>query len=136
MGFIEANLGDAPEEKLPPEGNYDLTIRSHETGTNKDGTRQMVTVYMTIEGDEDYMGVMHWLVFPSKEDWEEDKEKATRMLRSVNRFLALFNVPSGPNGFDDNDLDGSTARALVRPEKGDDGEERPRLIVPRMAAAA
>lgn len=139
MGFMEAPLADAPEEKLPPEGTYDLRIASKKVGMNKAETRKQISCFIVIEGaEEDYMGINHYLTFPNEDDWREEKDKAKRMLRGVNRFLHMFSVPNTPNGFDPDDLDGATARGRVghRVGKDEDGNETsdifPTLVLPRI----
>jgi hypothetical protein len=141
MGFIEAPMDEGGEEVLAPEGQYDLRIASYEKGLKSQGAgRSMIRVYIIIESDDDqdYMGINHYLVFPTKEDKEEDPAKFRRMMRNINRFLTVFNIPYDNRGFSDEDLDGSTGRCLVGQREGQKdgqptGEMYPELRLPRMA---
>lgn len=135
MGFIEAALGDAPEEQLPPEGAYDLRIVHKATGTNKAETRKQVKVLVRIEADEDYQPINHYLTFPNDEDWQDRPDTAKLMLRGINRFLEVFNVPNQANGFNDDDLDGATGKCLVTHRAPEDagGDVYPELRLPRMS---
>ena len=141
MTFIKAPLADGGEEVAPPESMYDLRIASKKVGRNAADTRDQVHLYIVIEGheEEDYMGINHWLTFPNEEDLLEFKEKAKIMLRSTNRFLTVFGVNYGADGFDEEDLDGATGSCMVYLEKRKDAdgnemdEEQPRLRLPRMA---
>ena len=133
MGFINARMGDAPEPTIPPEGMYDLRIQGAEFDRNKADTRDMHSIFMVIEGDEDYVGVNHWLVWPTEADWEEDSTKAKRMTLSNKRFLAMFGIEFTSSGFDDDALEGAVCRAALKLEANDEGQHFPRVIVPRPA---
>lgn len=130
MANIKAAFNEAPEEQLAPEANYDLRIVNKEWGTSKSG-RQMLTVLIRAEGGN-YAPFYHWLVFPSQEDWQEDSEKAKRMLRGIRRFLAVFNIKETADGFDDDDIDGATGRCILTVERDDTGNEHNRLRLPRL----
>ncbi len=132
MAFIKSRLGDAVEPTTPPEGNYDLRIVTKEAGRNKAGTRDQVRCYIVIEGDDDYMGINHWLTIPSEEDWQEEPDKAKRMELANRRFLTMFGVQYTAEGFDDDDLPGATAHGLVKLDAGDDGTPYPRVVPPRI----
>lgn len=130
MGLIELPFADVPEEKIAPEGNYDLRIVNKEQRPSKTSGRPMITCFVRIEGG-DYAPMMHWLVLPTKEDWDNDKAKAERMVRGVRRFLEVFGLKWSPKGFDPEDLDGAAGRCLVTIEKDDEGNEHNRLRLPR-----
>ena len=142
MTFIKAPLADGGEEVLPPESMYDLRIASKKVGRNKADTRDQIHLYIVIEGheEEDYMGINHWLPFPNEEDMQDTNRKKM-MLRSINRFLTVFNVNYGADGFDEEDLEGAQGNCMVYLEKRTDAdgnemdEEQPRLRLPRMATS-
>lgn len=133
--YIEAPFDDAPEEQLPPEGMYPLYIRDHEKGTTE-SNRRKVTYYIEIESTDSqgrpYQGIMHTLVFPSEDDWAEDKEKSKRMLRNVKRFAALFGMKmSGTTRFDPAALNGARGQGHVYQREYND-ELYPSLKLPRL----
>lgn len=133
MPLIEAAFADAPEQTLPEEALYDLRIANIERGlVSQKGGRPMIRCDIQIEGDQDYMPIFHYLVFPTKEDWAERRDTAKILLRNMKRFLTVFGIEFGPSGFDDDDLPGATGICLVKLEEGDDGEMRPRIALPRM----
>ena len=139
-GYADAPWEDAPEETLPPEGEYDLRIVGKEERPTKGSSepykpvRRMIVVSMRIEAAEDYQGVQHFLVFPNKDEWDRDDEdaynKAKMMLRNIRRFLRVFGI--NETDFNPDDLDGATGRGTIRHEYNEnDGENYPRLRLPR-----
>jgi hypothetical protein len=130
MSLIELPFADVPEEKIAPEGNYDLRIVNQEQGASKKSGRPMITCLIRIEGGA-YAPMMHWLVLPTAADWDEERMTSERMVRGVRRFLEIFNIKWTPKGFDAEELDGATGRCLVTIEKDDEGNEHNRLRLPR-----
>ena len=138
--YAGAPWDDAPEEVLPPEGEYDLRIVGHEETQTKGQAdpykpvRRMIRVSVRVEGPEDYQGIQHYLVFPNKDEWEEDDPDALRtakmMLRNVRRFLRIFKIDE--TSFNPEDLDGSMGRATVGTRRNEqDGQLYPELRLPR-----
>jgi hypothetical protein len=133
--FIQVAMGDAPEEGLVEEGRYDLRIMNKELKDSKSGDRKVLHIMMGVEGVPDVAPIMHFLVFPSGKDWEEDKDMAKNFIRRVKRFCELFAVAWQADGFDANGLDGATAEAvLIKVEMGDDNVERNTIVIPRIDA--
>jgi len=131
MAQIEVPFDDAPEEEIPKEGTYDLRVMMKEVGTSKSSGRPQITVMLKIEGDVDYVPIYHYLTFPTMEDFDEEPQKARNAVRRVARFCTVFGIEMGPQGFDDEALDGATGRCLVRLEEYE-GEDRPKLQLPRI----
>jgi hypothetical protein len=130
MGFIEAAFEDAPAELLAPENNYDLRVVNKEWKTSK-SNRRMLQVLTAVEAPEDYSPINSWLVFPNKEDWDEDPDKAKLMLRNVQAFLQVFGIEMEAKGFNDDELDGATGNCLVIQEENE-GEIYSRIRTPRL----
>lgn len=137
MALIKARFGDAPPLKQVGEGMYDLRIRNKELKQSRGGDdkpqRPMIECIIEVEGEGDCEPIWHYLVFPIDEDWEQREETAKILLRNARAFLRAFGVEETEDGFYDDDLDGATARLPVKLEKGGDGVERPRLVLPRVS---
>ena len=138
MGFIEGRYGDAPEEDVAPEGEYDLRIFSVEKrrseGNPSEGkpARDMLQVAIAIEAPKDYVPINHFLVFPVEEDWEENGGRVAKMmLRGHRRFCHVFGVEVTDTGFDAEDLEGAMGRCFVTVEEYK-GEDVNRLRLPRV----
>lgn len=136
MGKINVPFGDVSEEKVAPEGTYDLRVIRKEWVTSRNSGRPMLSAYIAIESDdgEAYTPFGHWCVLPTDEDWQEDRRKAEMFVRNLRRFLSVFGVEWTPDGFDDEELDGATGRCLVTIEEDDEGVLRNRLRLPRVQA--
>lgn len=132
------NLRDIPEEKHAPEGEYDLRIFKVTPGES-DAGRGTVKCMIEIEGTgEAYQPVTHVLVEPSDADWEQDKDMATRFLRSTKRFLTLFGVEYNEEdgSWDTDALENARARGRLTVEPIEKGPRKGdlvnRLMVPRI----
>jgi hypothetical protein len=135
--FINAAMGDAPEEGLVEEGRYDLRIMNKEVKPSKKGDRTVLHVMIGVEGVPDVAPIMHFLTFPNEVDWKENSEMAKNFLRRVKRFCTIFNVAFQSDGFNADDLDGATADdVLLKVEMGDDNTERNTIVVPRIDAGS
>lgn len=133
--FIGAAMGDAPEEGLCEEGRYDLRIINRDLKDSKQGDRKVLHVMMGVEGVPDVAPLMHFVVFPNQDDWENEKEMAKNFIRRAKRFFYAFNVSWQADGFEASELDGATASdIMVTIEVGDDKEERNVAKFPRIDA--
>lgn len=133
--FIGAAMGDAPEEGLCEEGRYDLRIINKDLKDSKSGERKVLHVMIGVEGVPDVAPLMHFVVFPNKEDWENEREMAKNFIRRAKRFFYAFGVAWQADGFDAGALDGATADdIMVTIEVGDDKEERNIAKFPRIDA--
>lgn len=131
MGFINMNLGDDVREgELVPNGEYELVIAKAEDKPSKKGN-PMTRIVIRIEDApvSNPAPVMYYM-----NHLTPDLPSDQRQMRSleIKRFLTLFRVPFGDEGFETEDLVGSRARALVEQEQGEDGQMRHRLILPRL----
>jgi len=135
--FIQVAMGDAPEEGLCEEGRYDLRIINKDLKDSKSGARKVLHLTIMVEGVPDVAPMMHFLVFPNKDDWDDNPEMAKNFIRRTKRFCELFGVSWQADGFEASALDGATAESvLVKQEVGDDNTERNVLVVPRIEAGS
>lgn len=141
MPLITAEeLGADYEDKVAPEGKYDVRIQKASYGptSGKEGKviRNMVTVMLTIDGNEgDGVAPFNeYLVLPN-DHGETDKTKRLFMQR-ITRFLEVFGVPVGSDGFDPETapevFPGLTATCSVEQDEGNDGVIRNRLKLPKI----
>lgn len=134
MPFINANIKDAQEDKVVPEGNYDLVITSVQEKDSKNG-EPMLACLIKIEGEEGQSAkpIFHYIMLPSDKGAEPDaKYPNTRRLRDMRRFLEVFEVPWDESGFDTDDLQGARGNCLVKisPAEGD-YEESNQIALPK-----
>jgi hypothetical protein len=133
--FIQVAMGDAPEEGLVEEGRYDLRIMNKEVKPSKKGDRRVLHCMIGVEGVPDVAPIMHFVTFPSAEDWKDNENMAKDFVRRAKRFCELFTVAWQADGFDADGLDGATADdVLIKVEVGDDNVERNTIVVPRIDA--
>lgn len=127
MPFIEMgdDFKDAKEGKTAPNGQYDLKCREvdHITEGGKNHIRVIVDI-LADDPDTEYNPIFHTIALPSSKDAENDekkghKEGTTRKMKQLmaKRFLHLFDVPFTDDGFDPNDITGSTARATLEQDE-------------------
>ena len=126
MPFIKESLDDITEGEVVPEGEYDLKIIKAAEKESQKGN-DMVALTIKID-DSDYPNaklVGHWLLSP---DGAEPDVAYIRKLE-YKRFCVCFDLP-----FDCEveDMVGSTGRAMLVQEEGDDGEMYNRLRLPRL----
>ena len=130
MPFIDMGkeFANAKETPMAPEGQYDLICKEVEQNNEKGWIR----VQIAFDGNEDYAPFGHFLSLPDKEkdaakDQEKDREVGTtskfKMLM-IKRFLKAFSVPMDKNGFDPNDIPGSTARLGVSTSVNEKTQQR------------
>ena len=141
MTEFDVPWGDAPEEQLPVQGQHELRIVGKEVGCTKGRNnkpiRRMITVTVIVEEPGDWQPIMHWLVFPNADEWDdpESARTAKMMVRNVRRFLRLFGIDEREFSGEDAAelLDGATATGVVFHEHNDDsGETNARLRLPRV----
>jgi hypothetical protein len=134
--FIQVAMGDAPEEGLCEEGRYDLRIVNKKIKDTKKGDRKLLECVIVVEGEADVAPIMEYMVFPNKNDWDEEEGRlAKTFIRKLKRFCEPFGVSWQADGFDADQLDGATAdNVLVAIEVGDDGIERNAIKFPRIDA--
>ena len=132
MGFVNMDLGDSVREgELVPNGTYDLVIAKAEDKPSKKGN-PMTRIVIRIENASvsNPAPVMYYMnhITPSL----PADQRQMRALE-IKRFLTLFGVPYGEEGFETEDLVGCTAKdAMIEQEQGEDGQMRHRLILPRL----
>lgn len=132
MSFINVNLNAAEEAKPVTPGFYDLTIAAAEVKQTKENKPQY-RVQISIDGHDDAPNVFEYVPIPSPElDEKRALEFKTLLLA---RFLRLFKINVGNDGFDYEDLAqqmvGATARGELKIEEYE-GNTSNRLIVPRL----
>lgn len=144
MPFINANLNDAVESEAVPEGTYEVRNHSADIRQSKKGGKDMIVVTSVIE-DGEYphaAPIMTYLSLPHPDD---EERSANFKLLQLRRFCEVFDIPFEDNGFDSDDIAGTTAEIaiaqdMIRPN-GPDGQpdmskaEFPvnRLVLPHLA---
>ncbi len=118
-GFVELpGLDDTKEQEPVPEGEYDLRVIRFEPSTSKKGA-PMFVAQIRIE-EQDAPLIYDYMMLP-----EPDGEYNDMRLRGIARFLAAFEVPTEGNGFNPEDVEGSTAHLMVtqeiEPKKDENG---------------
>lgn len=131
-----ADLGEDYEDKIAPEGQYTVRIQKADYKPTKKGDRNMIAVMLTIDGSEgDGVQPFNEFLLIPKEQGEEPKTKRMFMQR-LTRFLGVFGVPVGSDGFDPKTAStvfpGLTARCGVKQEVGDYDVTRNRLELPKL----
>lgn len=136
--FVEIPLDDVHEDKIVPEGEYELV--ASEVREIKDDESQKITAYVVpllIQdppkgiAPEDVGEVSLWLNLPAADD--EPRDKKYKIL-NIKRFLHHFGVAQSGNGFNPQDVPGSKARCLVKQQVGKkDGVTRNIVVLPKIA---
>lgn len=107
-----ADLGQDLEDKVAPNGSYDLRITSSNLKTAK-SERQYIAFSIAIEGSEDYASIFHNLMLPV----EADEARTRKMfLRDTARFFKVFGIPLDTDITEEKlpDLVGSTGKCLTK----------------------
>ena len=130
MAFIKIPLDEAKESEAVPEGEYALRIIKVEDGESKKGNA-MTTVTIRIEDPKypEATPVRHWLTYP---DSTTPPEQRSMQLLNTKRFLSVFKINIGNDGFDSEDLNGAEGKCLLVQEQADDGRVYNRLRLPRL----
>lgn len=133
MPFIPLNLDDAKEAKPVPAGKYDLVITTCEETTTKTAGKPQFKMAIQIEGHDDAPPVFHYQGIPSEQD--EPQAMSFKMLL-LKRFLKLFKVAYGSEGFDTEklamELIGARANAELQLGEPYNGNVSNVLVVPRL----
>lgn len=133
MPFIPLNLDDAKEAKPVPAGKYDLVITSCEETLTKEKQKPQFKMALQIEGHDDAPLVFHYQGIPSESD--ETQAMQFKMLL-LKRFLKLFKIPYGADGFDTEKLAmemvGARANAELQLGEPYNGNVSNVLVVPKL----
>ena len=131
MPFIDVPLGDAKEGKPVPEGEYNLRVSSYEAETSKKGNPMYHAVIVIEDGEYPNALPIHYYI---NDVLEDDEESARNMkLLDTRRFLETFDIPYEDNGYDDEDVPGSTGKCLVILAAAEGQyDERNELRLPRL----
>lgn len=124
MSLIRAEeLGQDLEDKVAPNGRYDLRITSAKVKKSKDGERDMIAVAIAIEGGEGNYATVFQNVLAPKEADEPGTRR--RMLRDWKRFMTVFGVPNNGTDIDEENasetLVGLTGNCQLVQEEMQDG---------------
>lgn len=131
MGFVNMDLGDSVREgELVPNGEYDLVIVKAEDKPSKKGN-PMTRIVIRIE-DAPVPNAAPIMYYMNHLHPELPSDQRQMRALEIKRFLTMFGVPYGGDGFETEDLVGSRAKGLVEQEEGEDGIMRHRLILPRL----
>ena len=129
MPIVEADFGKDYEDKPVPEGKYDLRIRDAKDQKSKDGATQILCM-IDIEGEEGSGTIFHYLTLPTKND---DDKKTRDKMRFIARFLALFDISYDKDGFNTEDLPGSTASDVSLTQDEYEGRLSNNIVLPAVA---
>ena len=134
MPFIPTNLNDAKEAKPVPAGKYDLTILSCDEVLTREKQKPQYKIGISINGHDDAPPLNHFVGLPADGDDPRAMEFKVLLLK---RFLVMFGLKVGNDGFDTTELAmqmvGATARGEVGlSEPTDDGTVFNRLVVPKL----
>lgn len=125
MALIRAaDMGQDYEDRPVKDGEYELRIAKAEFKRNKDDTRDLIAMMLTVEGaeGEGASPINHWLSAPN----DDDEPRTHRMImRNLVRFLAAFGI-SLNNDVDfeqlAGELQGQTGKVRVVQEEAQDSE--------------
>lgn len=131
MPFIDVPLGDAKEGRPVPESEYELRVVSFNPEISKKGNSMHHAVIVIEDGEFPNAMPIHYYINAVNDD-DEESAKAMKLL-DTRRFLECFDVPYEDNGYDDEDVPGSTGKCLVTlaPAEGS-FDERNELRLPRL----
>ena len=108
-----SDLGGDLEEKVAPNGQYDLRISSANLKTSQKTERQYIAFSIQIEGGDDFASVFQNLMLPM----EKDEPRTRKMfLRDTARFFKVFGIPLDTDIDEEKlpDLVGSTGKCLLK----------------------
>ncbi len=141
-----ADLGEDFEDKLAPEGQYDLRVAKAEKKMTKAGDREMVALMIVIDGtDGDGISPINESLLLPKNG--EERGTARMFMQRVTRFSKVFGIDKEAWFTYDRDTQeahvadsidvaslftGLTAKCAVTQEEGNDGVMRNRLKLPRV----
>jgi len=139
MPRFEIPLGDVREEKVAPEGMYDLRVfDAKEIDCSPEDMKDpdknpRIAVSVAVESMPGVTPVNHtlWMPKPSQEISRQE-----RSMRGIKRFFHAFDVPYDADGFTTEDLVGATGHLRLKQGsyKSKDGDHVPQntLVLPRI----
>jgi hypothetical protein len=136
MPFINAKLNEAQESIVVPEGEYDLRNHSAEIKDSKKGA-PMVVVLTVVESAEfpNAQPITTYMSLPQDDD--EPKAAAFKLLQ-LRRFCEAFEIPFEDNGFNTDDIAGTTATLMLKQETYEEEGKEPfvsnKIILPRLSS--
>jgi len=119
--FTRDAFNDDFEEKLVPEGEYNLRIKSAEDKTSKSGN-EMVTCIIENDDEPDAMAIFAHIVVPP-----EGHEYARLMMKNNVRFYKVFGLDPD---CETEDMIGATALTGVKIGQNEQGEDVNELSLP------
>lgn len=134
MPFIKVAL-DAQEALIAPEGRYPLRIIKQEMAKTGDkskipGEPMIKVMIANEEPGANYAPVFHQLMIITGKTPDENKQMYKL---NIQRFLALFNIPGQPDGFDTDDFVGAETGpegGLLKQDAEYDPENPKNVLVP------
>lgn len=127
---LGTDITQLEEEQIAPEQEWDLRIIAAEMRRTKADDRDMIVSTVVIEAPDDYQPITTYMVLPNEDDFA-DGRKAKNFLRSLKRYLKVFDIEMTAEGFNVEDMVGSTGSCLVGKDILDDGREVNILKLPR-----
>lgn len=107
MGFVEMALGDYKEKEVLPEGEYTLRV----AGSDWNDAHTTLSIWHDVEGVENAKTVFFNINLPKQGD---SKKTIDAKLGFTVGYLKLFGIEFGPEGFNEEDLLGATARCRLK----------------------
>lgn len=131
MSFIKlgAEFGATQEATLVPNGAYDLRATGFLYEEDKHRIRVNLEVENPPEGLDDVAPIFHYIFLPAPED---DADKSKSKMLFAKRFLYLFGVPYTDEGFDPEDIPGTSARKVTCEQEEYDGRHNVRIKLPQL----
>lgn len=117
MSFIDLpinDMDDIQEDKIVPEGEYNLVISDVKEKADDSGALKNLLVICEIQGMEDVANVLHNISIPMADD-PDDKVK--NKLKFIKRFTQLFKINVKGNQLNPQDFPGKTAKAMLTQEE-------------------
>lgn len=119
MSFIDLpinDMDDIQEDKIVPEGKYNLVISDVKEKADDSGALKNLLVICEIQGMENVANVLHNISIPAAGD-PDDKVK--NKLKFIKRFTQLFKINVKGNQLNAQDFLGKTANCMLTQESYD-----------------
>jgi len=88
--LLDLHLSQTPDPTIVPGGEeYQLHVQTAELGQNKDQTRDMITVMLTVVGNPTALPVFEYLAIPNPDDAPNTQYL---MKLRIKQFLQAFDV--------------------------------------------
>lgn len=126
MPFINSKAASAVEPQTQPEGVYDLVIKKADIHRGKESGKDSLRIIIGIEGVANAADFFHYVPLVHEGDNEEKVHNKELMQK---RFLTLFNIPLGDDGFSTDDFIGAVGRGYLKVEADNNGIDRNSLQV-------